>query len=51
MSVIVFTLIILVGAYFAGLIGSLTGLGGGFVIILYYYMLIYIMLSAHRWYR
>jgi len=33
MSVIVFTLIILVGAYFAGLIGSLTGLGGGFVII------------------
>jgi uncharacterized membrane protein YfcA len=33
MSVIVFTLIILLGAYFAGLIGSLTGLGGGFVII------------------
>src|ERR1700729_1136696 len=33
MSVIVFTLIILIGAYFAGIIGSLTGLGGGFVII------------------
>ena len=33
MSVIVFTLIILVGSYFAGLLGSLTGLGGGFVII------------------
>ena len=33
MSVLVFTLIILIGAYFAGLLGSLTGLGGGFVII------------------
>jgi uncharacterized membrane protein YfcA len=33
MSVIVFTLIILIGSYFAGLLGSLTGLGGGFVII------------------
>ncbi len=33
MSVLIFTLIILVGSYFAGLIGSLTGLGGGFVII------------------
>lgn len=33
MSVIVFTLIILIGAYFAGLLGSLTGLGGGVVII------------------
>lgn len=33
MSVIVFTLIILVGSYFAGLLGSLTGLGGGVVII------------------
>lgn len=33
MSVIVFTLIIFIGAYFAGLLGSLTGLGGGFVII------------------
>jgi uncharacterized protein len=33
MSVLIFTLIILAGAYFAGLIGSLTGLGGGFVII------------------
>ncbi|QJD97143.1 sulfite exporter TauE/SafE family protein [Mucilaginibacter robiniae] len=33
MSVILFTLIILVGAYMAGLLGSLTGLGGGVVII------------------
>jgi uncharacterized membrane protein YfcA len=33
MSVILFTAIILVGAYFAGLLGSLTGLGGGVVII------------------
>ncbi|MDF2432868.1 MAG: uncharacterized protein JWP44_2499 [Mucilaginibacter sp.] len=33
MSVIVFTLIILLGSYFAGLLGSLTGLGGGVVII------------------
>lgn len=33
MSVLIFTLIILAGAYFAGLIGSLTGLGGGFIII------------------
>ena len=33
MSVLVFTLIILVGSCFAGLVGSLTGLGGGFVII------------------
>src|SRR5882757_727463 len=33
MSVIVLTLIIFIGAYFAGLLGSLTGLGGGFIII------------------
>jgi uncharacterized membrane protein YfcA len=33
MSVIVFTVILLLGSYFAGLIGSLTGLGGGFIII------------------
>lgn len=33
MSVLVFTVIILIGAYFAGLLGSLTGLGGGVVII------------------
>jgi uncharacterized membrane protein YfcA len=33
MSVIVLTVIILIGSYFAGLLGSLTGLGGGFVII------------------
>lgn len=33
MSVILFTLIILAGAYLAGLLGSLTGLGGGVVII------------------
>jgi uncharacterized membrane protein YfcA len=33
MSVIVFTVILLFGSYFAGLLGSLTGLGGGVVII------------------
>lgn len=33
MSVLVITLIILAGSYFAGLLGSLTGLGGGVVII------------------
>jgi uncharacterized membrane protein YfcA len=33
MSVLVFTVIILIGSYFAGLLGSLTGLGGGVVII------------------
>ncbi|MBS1587106.1 MAG: sulfite exporter TauE/SafE family protein [Bacteroidetes bacterium] len=33
MSILVFTLIILVGAFIAGLLGSLTGLGGGVVII------------------
>jgi uncharacterized protein len=33
MSVILFTIIILIGSYLAGLLGSLTGLGGGVVII------------------
>jgi uncharacterized membrane protein YfcA len=33
MSVLLFTLIVLVGAFLAGLIGSLTGLGGGVIII------------------
>lgn len=33
MSVLVFTLIIIIGSCFAGLVGSLTGLGGGFIII------------------
>lgn len=33
MTILVFTIIILIGSYFAGLLGSLTGLGGGFVII------------------
>ena len=33
MSVLTFTLILLLGAYCAGLLGSLTGLGGGVVII------------------
>lgn len=33
MSVLVFTVIVLIGSYFAGLLGSLTGLGGGVVII------------------
>lgn len=33
MTVLVFTLIVLVGAFLAGLLGSLTGLGGGVIII------------------
>lgn len=33
MSVLLFTIIVLVGAFLAGLVGSLTGLGGGVVII------------------
>src|ERR1700712_632738 len=33
MSILLLTLIILIGAYAAGLVGSLTGLGGGVVII------------------
>ena len=33
MSVIELTIIILIGSYFAGLLGSLTGLGGGFIIV------------------
>ena len=33
MTVLVFTIILLIGSYFAGLLGSLTGLGGGVVII------------------
>src|SRR6201986_1237595 len=33
MSVLLFTAILLVGSYAAGLLGSLTGLGGGVVII------------------
>lgn len=33
MSILVFTLILLVGAFMAGMLGSLTGLGGGVVLI------------------
>ncbi len=33
MTILTFTLILLVGAYLAGLVGSLTGLGGGVVVI------------------
>ncbi|EDM35093.1 hypothetical protein PBAL39_08440 [Pedobacter sp. BAL39] len=33
MSVLLFTVIVLAGAFLAGLVGSLTGLGGGVVII------------------
>ncbi|MHB8206541.1 sulfite exporter TauE/SafE family protein [Mucilaginibacter sp.] len=33
MTILTFTLILLVGAYLAGLVGSLTGLGGGVVLI------------------
>jgi uncharacterized membrane protein YfcA len=33
MTILVFTLILLAGAYAAGLLGSLTGLGGGVIVI------------------
>src|ERR1700709_567372 len=33
MTILIFTLILLAGAYLAGLVGSLTGLGGGVVVI------------------
>src|SRR5215217_602740 len=33
MSVLLFTVIVLAGAFLAGLVGSLTGLGGGVIII------------------
>lgn len=33
MTVLIFTLIVLIGAFLAGLLGSLTGLGGGVIII------------------
>jgi uncharacterized membrane protein YfcA len=33
MTILIFSLILLAGAYFAGLVGSLTGLGGGVVVI------------------
>ena len=33
MSILAFTLILLLGAFLAGLAGSLTGLGGGVVVI------------------
>ena len=33
MTILTFTIILLVGAYLAGLVGSLTGLGGGVVVI------------------
>jgi uncharacterized membrane protein YfcA len=33
MSILTFTLILILGAYLAGLVGSLTGLGGGVVVI------------------
>lgn len=33
MSVLLFTIIVLIGAFMAGLVGSLTGLGGGVIII------------------
>ncbi|MDO7742787.1 MAG: sulfite exporter TauE/SafE family protein, partial [Pedobacter sp.] len=33
MSVLLFTIIVLAGAFLAGLVGSLTGLGGGVIII------------------
>ena len=33
MSIILFTFLLLFGAYCAGLLGSLTGLGGGVIVI------------------
>lgn len=42
MSVIELTIIILIGAYFAGLLGSLTGLGGGFIIIPLFTLILHI---------
>ena len=33
MTILTFTLILLLGAFVAGLLGSLTGLGGGVVVI------------------
>ena len=33
MSIIAFTILLLLGAYCAGLLGSLTGLGGGVIVI------------------
>lgn len=33
MTILIFTLVLLAGAYLAGLVGSLTGLGGGVVVI------------------
>ncbi|EEI89885.1 hypothetical protein HMPREF0765_4578 [Sphingobacterium spiritivorum ATCC 33300] len=33
MTILIFSLILLLGAYFAGLLGSLTGLGGGVIVI------------------
>lgn len=42
MSVFELTLIIVIGSYFAGLLGSLTGLGGGFIIIPLFTLILHI---------
>jgi len=42
MSVIELTIIITIGAYFAGLLGALTGLGGGFIIIPLFTLILHI---------
>ncbi|WP_214071361.1 sulfite exporter TauE/SafE family protein [Mucilaginibacter sp. dw_454] len=42
MSVIELTIIILIGSYLAGLLGSLTGLGGGFIIIPLFTLILHI---------
>src|ERR1700761_6628096 len=42
MSVILFTVILLIGSYFAGLLGSLTGLGGGFIVIPLFTLILHI---------
>ena len=33
MTILFFSIILFIGAYFAGLLGSLTGLGGGVIVI------------------
>src|SRR6202012_312060 len=42
MSVTELTIIILIGSYLAGLLGSLTGLGGGFIIIPLFTLILHI---------
>ena len=45
MSVIVFTVIVLLGSYFAGLLTSVTGLGGGFLVLTLLPMVLHVTLN------